>query len=115
MIDIDRQSYVDGDAASGMRYRFVGLSTETKPTSSSTPALAAGCEFYEQDTNRYFYFDGLSWRIRPPATLDDVLSAINALNQTQTNVHAELSALRLGMMAADTCREVESPDTIFAN
>jgi hypothetical protein len=84
MIDIDRRSYVDGDAASGMRYRFVGLSTETKPTSSSTPALAAGCEFYEQDTNRYFYFDGLSWRIRPPATLDDLLSAINALNETQT-------------------------------
>lgn len=98
MIDLDRQSYHDGDAASGRRHRFVGLSTETKPTTSATDTpLADGCEFYEQDTGRAYYFDGGSWWIKQPATLQDAVSVLSQILDAQTELLLETKAIRAGV------------------
>lgn len=42
--------------------RFVGLSTDTKPTQATLPRVRAGDTFYERDTGLlYITYDGTTW------------------------------------------------------
>ena len=56
--------------------RYIGESTDTKPTMSTDKFLSAGWEFLELDTGQNFIFDGVNWRedIRLIKALTDVLS-----------------------------------------
>lgn len=38
-------------------YKYIGLSTDTKPTSGVT----LGSEFYERDTEKIFVYTGTAW------------------------------------------------------
>jgi hypothetical protein len=42
--------------------RYVGLSTDTKPTDAQT---VAGAEFYETDSQALYVYDGVAWQYAP--------------------------------------------------
>lgn len=57
--------------------RFVGLSTDTKPSSTPTNTIPAGSSFLESDTGRIARFTGLEWRIADlDTTQTELLAAI---------------------------------------
>uniref|UniRef100_A0A6M3J916 Uncharacterized protein n=1 Tax=viral metagenome TaxID=1070528 RepID=A0A6M3J916_9ZZZZ len=45
--------------------RFIGVSTDTKPTRANESQVVAGATFYEYDTgNMYITYDGTTWTIK---------------------------------------------------
>ena len=60
-------------------YRYVGLSTDTKPT-----GLAAGATFLEYDTGNLYIYSGADWSIKSPASVPFQTTTIN-LNQVAGN------------------------------
>ena len=88
--------------ASGAFARYSGLSFDQKPVDG-----VPGAEFYELDTGAAFRWDGAVWnRIQsfPPDT--NTILVLGALE----NIRQELALLRLGMMDAGTCNEINPND-----
>ena len=88
---------------------YIGLSTDIKPgeehvedpTSSDAAFPAAGSTFFETDTGLVSFCDGSKWTLTEAATAygPRILDKLNSL-------YGELSALRWGMIAAKTCKEI---------
>lgn len=94
-INLDKPAFSSSDSNAARNYRFVGLSTEAKPTTSTTNVwLEDGCEFYEQDTNRLFYFSGGQWHSRPLATLYDACAVLAEIKDIHLELLQETKALR---------------------
>lgn len=53
---IKKSSQINNDGTMGYQYEFMGLHTDTKPTTCTGNSL-----FLELDTGDFYYFDGSKW------------------------------------------------------
>ena len=93
--------------------RYIGLSTDEKPqpfrtldgTLPTATDIPAGSTFLASDTGKIYRWDGSVWAfpIRDDYSAVYLMEAINALR-------AEVAALRLGMIDAGNCREINLLD-----
>lgn len=81
-INLDRPVLDRHDANAKRDYRFVGLSTDTKPlTNADGTALTAGCEFYEEDTAAGWYWAGSTWIPSGGVLISDLIKTTKQANQ----------------------------------
>ncbi len=90
--------------------RFYGLSTDAKPTTTSTGGdLVAGCHFTETDTGRQSYWNGAAWfALGLPAGTTDPAVMFDLLT-TDRLILRELRLLRQGMMRTTVAAEYDGP------
>jgi len=63
--------------------RFIGLSTDTKPTTN----VEAGATFFEYDTQNLFLYTGANWTLKTPS---DLLTVTNIINLKQAAASYDL-------------------------
>lgn len=95
--------------------RFIGLSTDVKPyvgaqadgtlggTTLTGSDLPPGSTLLESDTGRIYRWDGSAWTFPFVQNSVALLEAIDGLR-------VEIAALRLGMIDAGNCKEVNLED-----
>lgn len=85
----------------GDRQTLVGTSYEAKPVYGEA---SPGTFFEETDTGRTYLFSGTSWYLLQGPVLMTGLLERN--NQLLEELVLEMRAIRIGMIAADTCKEI---------
>lgn len=98
--------------------RFIGKSTDAKPTTVSqgadkqgeiTPTtnrdMPAGSTFFEEDSGNIWRWNGIEW-VLPAATENIQRHILEEL----FGIHRELVSTRLGMIEAGECRDVSKYD-----